>query len=259
MNQIKLGKFISDIRNERKMTQDELAEKIGVSSGKIISKWECGNSMPDFETIIEISKALNITLYELSICKKIDNPKLTDKAKNTFITYKQLVKSNIKNKIIVILAVTLGILFGLSTIFTFSNYKKIEMYQFYYSPSETKYTIEGNIFVTKNEAYFNVIKIDNIEEDNDYLNIHISNIQFEVLDKEDRRVLLYNYNKKGNELNKYNLLQIIKSSSFSQKIDKAKIPKDPNLKLKIAYIDDNRIPGEIIIEFKIDKIYENTL
>ena len=123
MDQIKLGKFIANVRTERGITQDELAEKIGVSSGKVVSKWECGNTMPDFETLIEISKVLKVTLYELSICKKIDNPTLIDKTKNKFYSYRQLLRENIKNKILIISSIILGLIFGFATIFMINNYK----------------------------------------------------------------------------------------------------------------------------------------
>lgn len=260
MNQIKLGKFISDIRNERKMTQDELAEKIGVSSGKVISKWECGNTMPDFETIIAISKALHITLYELSICKKIENKSLIDKTKNKFITHKDLFLANLKNKILIISSLILGIIFGFSTVFTINNYKTIKMYNFYYSPNESKFNVEGNIFVTKDYSIFNLTKINNIENDNDYLNITITNIQYEILDNNNQRVILFNSgNIKNNNTQDYNLLQSLQSASFSKKIETTKIPKDPNLKLKITYNDESHSQKEIIINFKIEKIFENTL
>lgn len=260
MNQIKLGKFISDIRNERKMTQDELAEKIGVSSGKVISKWECGNTMPDFETIIAISKALHITLYELSICQKIENKSLIDKTKNKFITHKDLFLANLKNKILIISSLILGIIFGFSTIFTINNYKTIKMYNFYYSPNETKFNVEGNIFVTKDYSIFNLNKINNIENDKSYLDTAIYNIQYEVLDKDNQRVVLINSNNtKNKNLENYNLLQTIQSAAFSKKIETTKIPKDPNLKLKITYFNEEHSQKEIIINFKMEKIFENTL
>ncbi len=43
MNQVKIGKFISDLRKDQGMTQQQLADAIGVSN-KTISKWECGVS-----------------------------------------------------------------------------------------------------------------------------------------------------------------------------------------------------------------------
>lgn len=255
MDQIKLGKFIAAVRTERGMTQDELAEKIGVSSGKVISKWECGNNMPDFETLIEISKALKITLYELSICKRVENPNLVDKIKKKFRTSGQLLRENLKNKILIVSSIILGLIFGFATIFMINNYKTIKMYKITYSPEETKFTINGNIFVNKDYAIFNVIKIKNIEKDKNYLDKEISNIQYEIMDNRNQRILIHQPIFYKN----INLQDLLNQTSFYYKIDSKLLPQNNNLKLKISYNDEQKNTQEIFIKFKIEKIFENTL
>ena len=47
MDQIKIGKFISELRKEKGMTQEQLAVKLGVTQ-KSVSRWETGKIMPDF-------------------------------------------------------------------------------------------------------------------------------------------------------------------------------------------------------------------
>lgn len=42
MDQAKIGKFIGELRKEKKLKQAELAEKLGVTS-KTVSRWETGN------------------------------------------------------------------------------------------------------------------------------------------------------------------------------------------------------------------------
>ncbi len=64
MNQITTGKFIAQKRKEKNLTQEQLAEKIGVSN-KTISKWETGKCMPDYCIIEILCQELNITLAEL--------------------------------------------------------------------------------------------------------------------------------------------------------------------------------------------------
>ena len=64
MNQILTGKFIAQKRKEKNLTQEQLAEKIGVSN-KTISKWETGKCMPDYSVIELLCKELNTTLPEL--------------------------------------------------------------------------------------------------------------------------------------------------------------------------------------------------
>lgn len=70
MNQEKIGNFIRKMRNEKKMTQQELAEKIGVTD-RAISKWENGRGTPDITLLIPLSKELSITVLELLNGEKI--------------------------------------------------------------------------------------------------------------------------------------------------------------------------------------------
>lgn len=71
MNQITTGKFIAQKRKEKNYTQQQLAEKIGVSN-KTISKWETGKCMPDYSVIKNLCDELEITVAELM------NGKITD-------------------------------------------------------------------------------------------------------------------------------------------------------------------------------------
>ena len=64
MNQVKIGKFIAELRKEQNMTQKQLAERVGVSD-KTISKWECGNGLPELCTIPELCRILGINMNEL--------------------------------------------------------------------------------------------------------------------------------------------------------------------------------------------------
>ena len=59
-----MGEKINDLRKLRKMTQDELAEKMGVSS-QAVSKWEKDISIPDLPVLVELSEFFNISLDEL--------------------------------------------------------------------------------------------------------------------------------------------------------------------------------------------------
>lgn len=64
MNQIVTGKFITQKRKEKNLTQAQLAEKLGVSN-KTVSKWENGKCMPDYSIIEHLCKELDITIAEL--------------------------------------------------------------------------------------------------------------------------------------------------------------------------------------------------
>ena len=64
MNQIAIGKFITQKRKAMNLTQEQLAEKLGVSN-KTISKWETGKCMPDYSVVKALCTELEITIAEL--------------------------------------------------------------------------------------------------------------------------------------------------------------------------------------------------
>ena len=64
MDQVKVGKFIKKLRLEKKMTQQQLADLLGLSF-KTISKWECGYGSPDISIINELSNVLGVSTTEL--------------------------------------------------------------------------------------------------------------------------------------------------------------------------------------------------
>lgn len=64
MDQIKVGKFIADMRKEQNFTQKQLAEQLNLSD-KAISKWECGKSMPDTSILLDLCQLLKINVNEL--------------------------------------------------------------------------------------------------------------------------------------------------------------------------------------------------
>lgn len=64
MNQLKIGKFIAEKRKNQKMTQAQLAEKLGVTD-RAVSKWETGKSLPDASIMLELCALLGITVNDL--------------------------------------------------------------------------------------------------------------------------------------------------------------------------------------------------
>ena len=64
MNQYVTGAMIKRLREDRKMTQAQLAEKLHVSD-KAVSKWETGRGYPDISLIEPLSAALGVSVLEL--------------------------------------------------------------------------------------------------------------------------------------------------------------------------------------------------
>lgn len=72
MNTYVTGTTIKQLREGRKMTQAELAEKIGVSS-KTVSKWETAKGLPDISLLQPLSQALGVSVIELMNGEQIIN------------------------------------------------------------------------------------------------------------------------------------------------------------------------------------------
>lgn len=83
MNQEKTGKFIAEKRKEKSLTQQELADILGISN-KTISKWECGNGLPEVSLMMPLCEALGISVNELLSGEELKNT-YVEKAEENFI------------------------------------------------------------------------------------------------------------------------------------------------------------------------------
>lgn len=64
MNAQKIGNIISELREEKCMTQAQLAQRLNVSD-KAISKWETGRGYPDISLVEQLADALGVSIIEL--------------------------------------------------------------------------------------------------------------------------------------------------------------------------------------------------
>ena len=76
MNTYVTGTTIKELREKRKLTQAELAEKIGVSS-KTVSKWETAKGLPDISLLQPLAGALGISVIELMSGEHITNKNIS--------------------------------------------------------------------------------------------------------------------------------------------------------------------------------------
>ena len=77
MNQEQIGKFIAELRKEKNMTQQELADKIGVTD-RAISNWENGRRLPDLSLIKVVASELDISIAELLNGRKLNKEELEE-------------------------------------------------------------------------------------------------------------------------------------------------------------------------------------
>lgn len=64
MDQIKIGGLLKALRNEKQLTQEQLAEVVGVSR-RTVSRWETGSNLPDLDILIELADYYQVELREL--------------------------------------------------------------------------------------------------------------------------------------------------------------------------------------------------
>ena len=64
IDQIKIGGFLKELRKEKELTQEQLAEKFGVSS-RSVSRWENGNTMPELGILVELADYYEVDIKEI--------------------------------------------------------------------------------------------------------------------------------------------------------------------------------------------------
>ena len=69
MDQIKIGKFISERRRAQGLTQAELAERLGITD-RAVSNWETGRSLPDSSIMLDLCRLLSISVTDL-LCGEV--------------------------------------------------------------------------------------------------------------------------------------------------------------------------------------------
>ncbi len=72
MDTVRIGKFLLELRHERKLTQEQLGERIGVSN-RTVSRWENGNYMPPVEMLLELSNFYGVSINEILSGRRLDD------------------------------------------------------------------------------------------------------------------------------------------------------------------------------------------
>ncbi|MGG0821414.1 methyltransferase domain-containing protein [Paenibacillus turicensis] len=84
MDQVKIGRFIAKLRKEKHLTQCEFADILRISN-KTVSKWECGNGMPELSLMMPICDILEINLNELFSGEKLTDADYKQKAEENMM------------------------------------------------------------------------------------------------------------------------------------------------------------------------------
>ena len=73
MDLVKTGAFLKELRKEKNITQEELAEQMGVSR-RTVSRWETGSNMPDMDVLIDISDFYDLTcIHDIYVIRHLSH------------------------------------------------------------------------------------------------------------------------------------------------------------------------------------------
>lgn len=84
MDQIAIGAFIARERRARKLTQRQLADALGISD-KTVSKWECGNGLPEVSLMLPLCEALELSVNELLSGERLDEEQYRRRAEENMM------------------------------------------------------------------------------------------------------------------------------------------------------------------------------
>ncbi len=117
----KIGKFIAESRRKKNITQQELAEKLGVSD-RTIGNWENGRNMPDVSLFKPLCSELDISLNDLLSGEKVSEKEYQEKLEENIVNTIDYSNKKVKRVkfaysfstiIICLILLTLLILFGI--------------------------------------------------------------------------------------------------------------------------------------------------
>lgn len=244
MSDKKIGEFISKMRKERNLTQEQLANKLNVSY-KTISKWECGGSIPDINMLNRISKVLGIKIGELLECEL---------KKKKFIVNKKVIYLIV---IIFLVVTNFLCLFILK-----NNYNNIFIYKL--SSLDSLYRVDGMLVRTPSKEFLkiNSISVNNILYDEkikayDYSyqlfcdDTHLLGYGDLGLFEYDNNSKLINLNEMLREIN----IDVLENKNYDEIIvDKI---YNNDLILKVWYLDENMNIQNIDIKIMLEAKFKN--
>ena len=118
MNTQDFGRFISELRKEKGMTQLQLAEKLNVTD-KAVSRWDTGKNFPDIEIFEDLSKILEVSVSELLEGKRIEKEDLITVSEENVVNQ---IKKNKKHKRIYLIIIAIVTLFAIAFAFFAMSY-----------------------------------------------------------------------------------------------------------------------------------------
>lgn len=122
MDQIKIGVFLKELRKEKELTQEQLAEKLNVSS-RTVSRWETGSNMPDIGMLVEMAGFFDVSIPEI-ISGERKSENMNQETRETAVAMAEYSRNAVKigkQKVIGILMSAFGIFIIVSALSIFPS------------------------------------------------------------------------------------------------------------------------------------------
>lgn len=116
MDQIKIGKFISQMRKEKGLTQKQLGEELLISD-KTVSKWETGKGLPEVSLMLPLCEKLGINVNELLTGERIPDEDYKKKAEENIMNIMREKEESIRKIVTSVITLAITVPAGVTIIF----------------------------------------------------------------------------------------------------------------------------------------------
>lgn len=155
INEGKTGKFIASLRKEKKLSQEQLGNIIGIGRDSI-SKWERGVSLPSYEMLIALSNEFDVSINEIFYGERINKVNKKEINEVPLTLYENVKKKNTIIKILFVIILCFLSLFGLY--YFINSYKSVKIYNVY-GDGKNAYIKDGVFIRTREKNYFSINEI----------------------------------------------------------------------------------------------------
>ena len=123
MDKVKIGQFIANCRKDKKLTQEQLAEKLNISKNAV-SKWERGICLMDMSLLKPLSEILDVSVNDILSGEKIPDDKIKEKSEENLIKLSKFnhYKSVTIGTIFILLTITIIIIYSMLKDIEYSGY-----------------------------------------------------------------------------------------------------------------------------------------
>ncbi len=246
MNEKNIGNIISKLREEKGLTQKELADKLNISD-KTISKWETNANLPNIDMIFKISRLFKVSFQNL-LKARLEEEKIDEKLiKDIMNEFSETNNRKIKIiKIGFVIALILSLILIITIIFS-RSYNRFKVYGVNVENKET-IAIDGIYVETRIKDLLNINKIQ--IKGRDIKTTDTISVDIYILDHDEKKVI---YTSSDLSISFSNYQTYIKIDDLTEYLD--------NLYIKVTIIDSkNKISEyedklDFWIDFSNNKIY----